>query len=473
MSFLLRCLLLVTVFPGVSGCLMVGPDYQRPAVSMPLGNWRAALPHDGSREQLTHWWDRFEDESLTILLKATLDHHPGLDGAKAAIDVARASLTGQEAQARPKGDLGATMSRSGNHGNNPGEDEMSTAATVVDATWELDLFGRVKRATEGANAKVAARQAELQGLRVSLAAEVATLYTEWRGCERLRDSLAAERASREKTAAITQTAIAAGLVAASEGELAQAGLADVRAQWTLQQASCDLVIKGLVVLSGLAEEEVRHLLNVGAVRWPKIAPFAVTVVPVQLLSQRPDLVASEEELVAANAEIGVAEAGRYPRFSLLGSVGIGIADLGKSTLDHQPWSFGPALSLPIMDGGVREANVRSAQGRWQIALANYRQAVRNAVREVESALVNLAALQARLVDGRMAAKRYAAYLSASEDHWRKGGISLLTLEDARRKSIGAQRSVIQLERLEVQQWINLYKALGGGWNPTAAPEGNG
>lgn len=445
------------------GCVVMGSDYQRPQEVMPVVSWQAALPHGGSLEAMTDWWSRLADDALTALLGATLARHPSLEGAQAAIDVARATLTTQQAGDRGSGNVSGKVSRSGN-GKNSLDPEMTTWGMVVDASWEIDLFGRVKRATEGALAKVSARQADWHGLRVSLAAEVATLYTELRGCERLLDSMAVELSSREKTVEITEKAIQAGLVAASEGELAHASLADAHAQRTSQQAVCDLTIKGLVALSGLGEDELRQLLVAGRGQLPEIAPFAVTSVPAQLLSQRPDLASVEEELVAANAEIGVAQAARYPRLSLLGSVGVGASSLGNMTLNNQPWSFGPTLTLPVWDAGVREASVRSATARRQMALANYRQAVTNAVREVESAMVNLSGIQGRTQDARKAAARYAAFFASSEENWRTGGISLLTLEDARRRSIGADRAVMQLERQEVQQWITLYKSLGGGWD---------
>lgn len=459
--------MMLSLSAGLAGCLVVGTDYVRPKEVFPTLDWQAALPHGGSQDNLTDWWGRFDDETLTVLIRATLDHHPSLEGALAAIEVARANVTMQQAGALGKVDAAGKVSRSGNH-RYPADVEKTTLGTAVDAVWELDLFGRVKRATEEAQAKVAARQADWYGLRVSLAAEVATLTTEWRGCIRLRESLDAELSSREKTEKMTESSVQAGLSAPSDGALARAGVAETRSQRTLQQASCDLVIKGLVALSGLEEGRVRHDLESGGSKWPKVARFVVTVVPAKLLAQRPDLASAEEELVAANAAVGVAKGAWYPRFSLLGSVGIGIIKLGSANVDNQPWSFGPALTLPVWDGGVRDATLRSAEGRRQIALASYRLAVQTAVREVESAMVNLTGTVHRTEDARKAASGYAAYFSASEENWRKGGLSLLSLEEARRKHIAAQRAVIQLERMEVQQWITLYKALGGGWHQDTA-----
>lgn len=461
MRFRLLIVLLLVIF-GMSGCLTLGPDYERPLESVPTGPWQAALPHGGLQENLIAWWGQLQDETLQSLLAHTLKQHPNLEGALAAIEVARANLVVQKAADQVHAEVDVTSTTSGDK-RNPKVLPMTVRNVAVGAAWEVDLFGRVKRATEGAEAKVAAREADWQGMRVALAAEVATLYMEWRGCERLRASLSREVASRESSLAITEKAIRAGISPPNDGDLAGASLADARAGLTQQQASCDVTVKGLVALTGMDEVRLRQLLQKSAGPWPRITPFTLITVPAQLLSQRPDLASAEQELVAANAEVGVAEATRYPRLSLMGSVGVGVGFMGSPTQDTQPWSFGPALTLTGLDGGALEANVQAAKGRWKGALANYRKAVQAAVREVETALVTLGGIQNRALDGRKSYERYAAYLVSSETNWKKGGISLLSLEEARRRAMGAERGVIQLETQEVQQWITLYKVLGGGW----------
>ncbi|MBF0419509.1 MAG: efflux transporter outer membrane subunit [Magnetococcales bacterium] len=458
-------MMLVPVLTGLSGCMTLGSDYERPGEVIPTGSWQAALPHGGSQDNLIDWWGQLQDDTLKTLLSHTLKQHPGLEGALAAIEVARSNLVIQKAAGQVRAEVDVTAMRSGDK-RNPKVVPMTARTVVADAVWEIDLFGRVKRATEGAEAKVAAREADWQGMRVALAAEVATLYFEWRGCERLRASLSRDVASRESSMTITEKAIRAGLSAPNDGDLAAASLADARSALTQQQASCDVAVKGLVALTGMDEASLRQLLQKSSGPWPRITPFTLITVPAQLLSQRPDLAGAEQELVAANAEVGVAEATRYPRLSLLGSVGVGVGFMGSPTQDTQPWSFGPALTLTGLDGGALEANVQAAKGRWKGALASYRKAVQAAVREVESTLVNLGGIQNRVLDGRKAYERYAAYLVSSETNWKKGGISLLTLEEARRRAMAAERGVIQLETQEVQQWITLYKVLGGGWQQT-------
>ncbi|MBF0610606.1 MAG: efflux transporter outer membrane subunit [Magnetococcales bacterium] len=453
-------LTLTLLFTG--GCTVVGPDYQPPDQTALAPQWQAPLPTGSSKLSLQEWWKGFADEGLSALVEATLSQNFNLEAMQGAIEAARAVLVVQQGAELPQATLAGKIGRSGNTPN-PTVPTVTSKSMIVDAAWELDLFGRVKLATESAEAKVAAREADLQALRISLTAEVARLYSDLRGCQQLVTLLQSDVASRQKTAEIVQKSVAAGFIAAGEGSLSQASYADARSQLTAQQATCELTIKNLVALSGLAEPEVRNLLGQGGNKWPQATAFTLTTLPAQLLSQRADLVSAEQELMAANAEIGVAEANRYPRLSLLGNVTIGVISQGSKVTDNQPWSFGPALSLPILDGGVLAANVKGAKARHRIALANYRQAVQNAVKEVESALVNLVSSQTRRQDAHLAAREYANYFQASEENWRKGGISLLSLEETRRLTLNAQKAVVQLEMQQVQSWINLYKALGGGW----------
>ncbi|MBF0191427.1 MAG: efflux transporter outer membrane subunit [Magnetococcales bacterium] len=444
------------------GCALVGTDYRRPEAVHPPAGWHAALPHAGSGAKMASWWEQFQDQTLTGLIQATLEQHPGLNAAQGAIEAARAALTYQQSADQPQARSAAQLQRSGNRPN-PAILSSTSRSVAVDASWELDLFGRVKRATEGAAAKVAARQAEWHGLKISLAAETAALYNDHRTCTRLRDSLQEEVKSRRASAQITRVATQAGLTAPADEAVIQARVADAQARLAAQEAECSLSVKGLVALTGLEEPQLRARLSKTPQSSLTAPPLAVTTLPARLLAQRPDLAAAEQELVSANAEIGVAEAARYPRFSLLGAVGAGVVTLGSVSQSNRPWSFGPALSLPLLDGDSIEAGVRAARARHAMALANYRRAVQEAVREVESALVNLEAVRLRVQESRASARGVAAYRKAAEENLRTGGISRLALEEARRQHLEAERTVIQLEGREVQQWINLYKSLGGGW----------
>jgi NodT family efflux transporter outer membrane factor (OMF) lipoprotein len=228
-----------------------------------------------------------------------------------------------------------------------------------------------------------------------------------------------------------------------------------------QEAQCDLLVKSLVVLTGLTEPDLRRALARQGDHIPRPAAIAVTSVPASLLSQRPDIASLEHELAARNAEIGVAEANRYPSLSLSGSISVSqVTQAGT----FRPWSFGPALSLPIFDAGKREAAVGSAAASYRDARAAYEKGVRNAVSDVEKALVRLDSARHRLVYAQMAAANYRAYFDAADKNWRAGGISLLTREEAHRSAQTAETTLVGLKRDEVQYWIALYKALGGGWS---------
>jgi outer membrane protein TolC len=189
----------------------------------------------------------------------------------------------------------------------------------------------------------------------------------------------------------------------------------------------------------------------------------VQSLPVALLSQRPDLVAKERALAAASAGIGVAEASRYPRFSLYGSITRSASASGGAQVLSTPWSFGPSLSLPLFDGGAAQASVRSAEASYQITLAEYRQAVGTAVKEVEQNLVRLASAEAREADVRRSADGYHTVANATEASWCAGADSLLSSEQTRRDAISAEQSLIAVHRDRLLYGVALYKAVGGGW----------
>jgi multidrug efflux system outer membrane protein len=184
------------------------------------------------------------------------------------------------------------------------------------------------------------------------------------------------------------------------------------------------------------------------------------------LMQRPDIAAAERELAAASAEIGIAQAARYPGLTLSGAIGYQTLRSGATTIDGQLWSFGPAaLSLPIFDAGRRAAAVDSAQGRYDEALAGYIGRSRQAVREVEQSLVRLDSASSREDDARRAAENYATAFRAADDRWRVGAGSLLDLEVVRRLAVVSRTQLITVQRERIAAWISLYRAAGGGWSP--------
>ncbi|MFC4159011.1 efflux transporter outer membrane subunit [Chitinimonas lacunae] len=436
----------------VSGCALVGPEYRTPTVEV-AATWQEALPHGGSTGELLDWWRSFDDSTLDLLQAEAVKAGPTLALAAARLDAARAEQDSATANGLPGANLKGNAQRI--------EDGQSTRQGLLDASWEIDLFGGLQRGREAAAAQVEARQAQWHEARVSLAAEVAGEYVRYRACRLLEQQQGDHLASLERTARTTTSAVQAGLSAPADGALADAGAAAARARLLSQQAECQLSVKSLVALTGLAEPTLRHHLDHGRQTLPQPAAVAVQSVPLHWLSQRPDLVAAERSVAAASAAIGQAQARRYPRLSLLGSI--------SSDSRSSNWSFGPSLSLSLFDGGAGQAAVWSRQADHRASIATYRQTVRQAVREVEQALVQLDSASRREADIAASASGYHRHFAAAEQMWQVGAGSLLTLEQSRRDAQAAEQALITVRRDRLLHAIDLYKALGGGWQAAGSP----
>lgn len=443
----------------LGGCAAVGPDHAPPEYGAPSA-WQAPLPHEGKAAALGDWWSQFNDPLLSQLQQSAESGSPTLANAWAQIEKARATLANARAPGLPSANGQASVVR--------GTQQTDGAATArsagLDASWELDLFGKVRRSTESAQARAQARENDWHDARTSLAAEVADTYVQYRACRLLASAYAQELASMNETASATESLVRAGLTATSDGALARASLAGTRSAALGQGAQCELLVKSLVDLTGTDEAELRNQLAQGATEVPQPSGIEVRSVPAQVLRQRPDLAARERELAATSAEIGVAQADLYPSLSLSGSIDVSAVGVAPALTS---WSFGPMLSLPLFDGGRRQAAVTSARASYDAAHADWRQAVRTAMKEVEQALVRLDSTAQRTEQAELSAQEYRRYLVAAQAQWRAGSTSLLDLEASRRQSLSAQVELIGLQRDHVAYWIALYKALGGGWQPGA------
>jgi NodT family efflux transporter outer membrane factor (OMF) lipoprotein len=460
----------------LSACTAVGPNYHAPtaeALALP-STWQAALPHQGQAAQLQGWWAQLGDPVLVELQRVANESNPSMQKAAAQIASARASLASSKAAGVPTltGSGSATRANAGTGTSTGSSIVSSTISAGLDASWELDLFGSVRRNIEASEATAQAREADWNDTRVSLAAEVASDYITYRACLATLQLTRADAASRQATARITVGAWRDGANSSADATLAEASAASGRASQQAQEAECEVDLKALVPLTGLAEPVLRQLLNSGSDHSLQSAPFAVQSLPVALLSHRPDVVAKERALAAASARIGVAEAGRYPRLSLSGSIARSAVMSGGAQLSSAPWSFGPSLSLPLFDGGAAKASVRSAAASYDIALADYRQALNTAVQEVEQNLVRLASAEAREADVQRSAAGYRTVANATEASWRAGSDSLLSYEQTRRDAISAEQSLITVQRDRLLYGVALYKAVGGGWDFNATVTAN-
>ena len=447
---------------ALGACAGLPPQPTATASATPApSQWQAPLPHNGQLTDLTGWWQQFDDPLLPQLIAAAQAVSPTLATAQARIAQARATRVSAGAALGPTLNASASASR--------GRPDLSvplgtSASAGLQAAWEFDLFGGSAAGRDAAEARLAGARATWHDARVSVAAEVAATYTSLRACEAQLAQAQLDATSRGETSRLTELAAKAGFQPPASAALARASAAQGSSLVTQQRAQCDLAVKSLVALTGLAEPALRSQLAAGSARLPQPAQIAINSVPAQALSQRPDLFAAGRELLAASADVSQSQAQRYPRIALNGSIGAARFSSGAGTLDGTVWSLGPvSVSLPLFDGGVRSANVSAARARHAEASANYAARLRTAVREVEEALIALQSTGARNTDAQVATEGFAASYRATDARYKGGLASLFELEDARRSALQAQSALIELQRERVAAWISLYRALGGGW----------
>lgn len=460
-----RGIALVSSTLVLSACSITLPATQ--VASRMAPQWQAPLPHQGQVQSLNDWWQRQGNPLLVELIEAAQAQSPSLAQAMTRLAQARANQTAANAVLLPQANASAGISRGVNQPNSP----VATTANVgLQASWELDLVGANKAVNDAALANVQGSQALWHSARVSVAAEVAQTYYRLATCQQLLGVAQADAASRSETARLSDISANAGFTATGTSALARASAAEARSRVTRQQESCDLSTKALVALTGVDEAHLRQKLALALVQPAQAAPFSIASVPAQTLTQRPDVFAAEREVAVASAQVGSAKAQRYPRLTLNGSVGAVRVSSGSATSNVSTWSFGPlALSVPLFDGGQRVANISLAETQYVQAVTTYRAQVRQAVREVEDALITLQSTETRQANAEVSREGYAQSLSATQVRYDQGLASLVELEDARRVSLAAQSGLLNVALERHLAWVALYRAVGGGWNPTAAP----
>lgn len=451
----------------LSACSVMMPATQVP--SLAAQQWQAPLPHQGQVQSLAHWWQRQGDPLLVELIEAAQDQSPSMAQALTRIAQARANQTAANAVLLPQATASAGISRGVSQPSTP---VATTANLGLQASWELDLVGANKAVNDAAFANVQGTQAQWHNARVSVAAEVAQTYYGLATCQQLLGVVQADAGSRAETARLSELSTRAGFTAPGNAALARASAAEARSRVTSQQESCDINTKALVALTGMDEVNLRQKLSLALVQPAQAAPFSIASIPAQTLAQRPDVFAAERAVVVASAQVGSAKAQRYPRLTLNGSVGRLQSNSGATTTHLTTWSFGPlAVSVPLFDGGQRVANISLAETQYAQAVVTYRAQVRQAVREVEDALIKLQSTDARQANAEVSRQGYTQSLAATQVRYDQGLASLVELEEARRVALAAQSGLLGLALERNLAWVALYRALGGGWERTdAAPE---
>ncbi|RSZ56026.1 efflux transporter outer membrane subunit [Massilia atriviolacea] len=449
------------LLPLTLGACTTAPPTRTEAPVPP--QWQTPLPHNGSLTDLANWWREQGDPLLAQLVEAAQTASPNVATARSRIVQSRADRVAAGAALAPTLDAAASVSRANQQAAQP---IGTTSQGGLQSAWEIDLFGGGRATRNAAEERLAGARANWHDARVAVAAEVANQYYSLRSCEQLLAVARLDAASREDTARLTGLSADAGFQAPATAALARASAAESKSRATLQRALCDIDIKTLVALTAIDEPELRARLLAGTPAAPP-AP-AIAALPAQVLAQRPDVFSAEREVAAASFEVGSAQAQRYPRLSLQGSIGrANLRSSGGENSQFDTWSIGPlALTLPIFDGGRRSANVDAAKARYDAAVVSYRASARRAVSEVEQALVNLNSAAERSADAQVSLDGYRVAFRAAEDRYKNGLGSLLELEDARRTRLAAENAVVTLQRERSAASVALYRAAGGGWTAT-------
>jgi outer membrane protein, multidrug efflux system len=431
--------------------------------------WQAPLPHNGSTAQLANWWTQLGDPVFDELMQAAQTGNASLAAALTRIAQARTGVAQADRALSPNVNLNAQGSRGVQQPKAPPATSLSVG---LQASWEIDLWGGSKASLNAAQLRARGAELSWHEARVAVAAEMASAYTGYRYCENLLALLQRDAASRAETARLAELTAKAGFSAPATAQLALASSLDAQASLTATQAQCDAQIKALVSLSGMPETGLRAKLKANEAAAGKLSAQsalfsianAVTQVPAQLLSQRPDIASAQQAVTAAALDIRSADSRRYPSLALNGSIGsASVRQMGMTT-EGLTWGIGPiSLSLPLTNQDLTRSNTEAAVAAYNEAVINLQARSRQAVSEVETALVQLNAAGQRGTQTKASAEGYAASLAATQSRYRAGLASLVELEDARRTALFAQQNQLAVERDRIAAWISLYRATGGGW----------
>lgn len=446
----------------LDGCA-VGPNYSRPTVATTAG-WKEAPSTNHVPVLPQEWWTIFNDATLNRIEAQAVAANQDLNRAVARVREARAVARVAKADLYPSAFAGAAYTRdhfSENRDNAPFKRDTDDFSTSFDLSYEVDIWGRVRRNVEAATAELAATASDLQVVLLTLSADVARNYQLLRSLDNEHRVIVATIALRKDEVQLQDTRRRSGLINEVDLTRARTELANVEAELQAVVRNRAQVEHALAVLCGQPPAQF-----VVAAESTRITPPEIPAgLPSDLLQRRPDLVAAEHNLQAANAAIGVAKAAFFPTIKLTGAAGFASADLG--TLVNWPSrvaQFGPSISVPVFQGGRNNANLKAAEARYAQNIATYRGSVLNAFREVEDSLSDLStlAVQSEAIDRALASARDTAALAY--ERYQRGLTSYLDVVDAQRAALQAERQDVQLRGQRAVSTILLAKAIGGGWS---------
>jgi NodT family efflux transporter outer membrane factor (OMF) lipoprotein len=479
---------LVIIVSGLvlAACLQ-GQDYRRPPVETP-DDWSrmAPVPATVSTDHRPEaaWWKTFQNDELTDLIERALEHNHDVKRAVARILEGRASVLSATAGLFPQLNVSSAYTNiaiSKNTlaglglatGQRPGPQVFATPGTTfdlwngaLDLRWEIDFWGRIRRGREAAQADTEAIEQDARAVALSLISDVGQSYFRIRELDEQLDIATRTLAIRQESLEIIQIRATAGLdsdLDIKRTEVLVAEAAGLVPDLTRLRA---MESHRLEVLTGMSPGSLT--LPGKPLRTVVVQPDIPVGLPSQLLERRPDILQAEATLVASNARIGQARAFFFPALTITGQGGLQSADFAKwFTGNSLNYSIGPSVTLPIFQGGTNLARLDQAESQYQQMLESYRQTILQAFREVADLLVSLSSRgeQLRHQRGQLAAAQAAMQLA--QVRYRKGMVNYLDVLDAQRVVLTAETQLVITERARLTEMVSLFKALGGGWTPSA------
>jgi outer membrane protein, multidrug efflux system len=452
----------------MTGCT-VGPDYQRPAIEAP-GAWRVDYPKAATVAN-TVWWEQFGDPALNGLIEAALRENQDIRVAAARVDQFIGALTTTRSQFYPQFGYGfdASRNRSTEVGPTPlpaGTDPYYTLYQgALNAAWQIDLFGRVQRQSESAQALVLASEQARRGVILSVVASTAASYVILRGLDRQLEIARATAKNYEETVRLFDLRFKGGVV--SQVEVAQ-----VQSQYQQALAAIPTLEEQVAAQENLISILVGRYpgpIPRGKTLYQLAAPLIPADLPSDLLERRPDILQAEQNLISANASIGVAKSLYYPTISItgvLGSISTALDDFLTSA--SQAGTLAAGLAGPIATFGRIEGQVQGAEAAQRAALAIYQQTILNAFRETNDALVGA---QKKREEAEAQEKRTLAlreYARLSRLRFDNGAASYLEVLYAENELFGAELNAVFSQAQRYTRLVDVYKAMGGGWVDDAA-----
>lgn len=462
----------------LSGCA-IGPEYKKPAVSVPK-NWIIEQsPGTNTSEPTEQWWRAFNDAEFDRLIERAVKANLDLKLAAARVAEARAQAGVAKSELFPS--VGATASASRNRQRaiavSPGPAKSPLLVPIefnnyqggFDASWELDVFGRVRRSVQAANADARAAQEARRAILVTVLGEVGRSYVELRGLQLRLDIAESNIKIQQDTLELTQARAKAGLATELDVARARAQLETTQSVVPSLQSGIETSIHRLSVLLGEEPGALRaELLPAAPV--PILPPTVPVGLPSDLLERRPDIRETETQIMAATARVGAAKAEFFPRIVLLGTAGRQASQLHDISMGMGNYfGAGPAISLPIFTGGRIRSQVRVEDARLQQAVIAYRSSILAALEETEDALVSYSQEQVRRERLETAVKSNEEAVQLSSETYRAGLTDFLSVLDAERELYANQDLLAQSRTAQAVNLIALYKALGGGWESLSQP----